>query len=257
MVLVAALTLRPGVADAAAVAQGTQPWPRGEVPYQIDKGLLAQAGAAGTDCTGWTRWREGRARKACQAMAEWQAASGVRFVADTRRFDRLAIIPGAGTDATPGHWPLGNRVRIESGATYGSVLHEFGHVLGLMHEHQRPDRDRYLVLAPFLRDDLAHCVGISAVCRDVRLAFPVTPMQMASPYDPCSLMHYLANQAPRHREDGRWGHIFALTKAGEAAHALCVSQFVKLPARCGEVGQKCTISRDDAAIVRRFNAVKG
>ena len=251
----ALLLMLPSAAGAAAVARGTQPWPRATVPYQIDRHLLERAGANGTDCTGWTGWREGAARMACRAMAEWQAATGVRFIADTHRLDRLAIVSGDRTEAMPGHLPFGNSIHIEAGATYGAVLHEFGHTLGLMHEHQRPDRDRYIAFAPFLQDDLTHCIGLTAVCRDVRLAFPVVAIRLASPYDPCSIMHYLSNQTPRHREDPRWARIFTLTEAGVKAHQACVGQFAGRAARCAEVGQKCAISRDDAAIVRRFQKV--
>lgn len=255
----AILCLIPGVAPetvhAAAVAQGTQPWPHAVVPYQIDRRLLTQAGSRGTDCTGWAGWRDGAARMACRAMSEWQAATGVRFVADTHRLDRLAIVPGDRTEAMPGHLPLGNSIHVEKGATYGAVLHEFGHTLGLMHEHQRPDRDRYIAFAPFLRDDLTHCIGLTAVCRDVRLAFPVVATRMSSAYDPCSIMHYLSDQTPRHREDPRWGRIFTLTPEGTKAHQACAGQFGRMAPRCAEVGQKCAISRDDAAIVRRFQRV--
>ncbi len=252
----ALMLLLPGASHAAAVARGTQAWPHAVVPYQVDHRLLVQAGADGTDCAGWGGWREGAARQVCRAMAEWQASTGVRFVADTKRLDRLAIVPGDRTEATPGYLPFGNSVHIEPGATYGAVLHEFGHTLGLMHEHQRPDRDRYITFAPFLRTDLAHCVGFTAVCRDVRLAFPVVATQMSSAYDPCSIMHYLSNQTPRHREDPRWGEIFTLTPAGEKAHAACGLQFAKMALRCREVGQKCAISYDDAVIVRRFQRVE-
>ncbi len=253
----ALLTLLPLPAAAAAVMEGTQPWPKGEVPYRIAPSLLKAAGAAGKDCAGWTKWHQGQAFKACKAMNEWQLSAGIRFVA-ADRLDTVNIVDGTGkaTDGTLGRMPMANRVRIEARASYGSVLHEFGHVLGLMHEHQRPDRDQYLKLAPFLQTDLDTCgLRIDAVCNDVRMAFPVVKVQMSSGYDPCSLMHYLANQTPRHRDDPRWGRIFALTAKGEKALKLCLPQFAKLPSRCRKVGQKCTISADDAAIVRRFNGV--
>ena len=35
-------------------------------------------------------------------------------------------------------------IKIGEGAAFGSLAHELGHVLGLMHEHQRPDRDHYV-----------------------------------------------------------------------------------------------------------------
>jgi hypothetical protein len=247
-----------GSANAAAVMSGTQPWAGGIVYYRIDDLLLKRARAKGKDCTGWRQWPAAtQAAKACRAMDDWHAATGVRFVAQDR-LDTLTIADSRTTTAgTLGHLPIGNRITLERGATCGSVLHEFGHVLGLMHEHQRPDRDAYLRLEPFLQDDIDHCgLRLSNVCNDVRLAFPKLGVQMSTPYDPCSIMHYLSNQTPRHREDPRWGRIFTLTGEGQAALNACLPQFAKLPERCRKVGQKCAISEQDAALVRRFNGVK-
>ncbi len=245
-------------AHAASVMEGTQAWPKATVAYHFEPQLLKAVGATGKDCTGWARWQHAtQAYKACAAMDAWTTATGVHFVLDERRIDSLYIKAGStATQATLGHLPAFNRMEIEAGATYGAVLHEFGHVLGLMHEHQRPDRDQYLTFAPFLRNDIDYCgLTISAVCSDVRGAFPIVRVQMSSDYDPCSLMHYLSNQTPRHREDPRWGQIFTLTKKGQAALDTCTQQFMALPARCRKPGQKCAISHDDAMIVRRFQKV--
>ncbi|ESQ83332.1 hypothetical protein AEAC466_13870 [Asticcacaulis sp. AC466] len=258
MGLCLAAVLLPGVACAAAVQDGTKPWPDAVVPYHFNSDLLKRAGAKGADCTGWQTWSAATsAAKACRAMDEWSTETGVRFVPDEKRLDSLYIVGSAdATNATLGHLPAFNQVQIEPKASYGSVLHEFGHVLGLMHEHQRPDRDAYLTLSPFLKTYLDQCwLSLSDVCRDVRNAFPTLKVQMSSPYDPCSNMHYLANQAPRHREDARWSRIFTLTAKGEAALKACLPQFAASPARCRTVGQKCAIARDDAAIVRRFQGV--
>ena len=243
----------PQAAHSAAVMEGTQPWPNATVAYHFAPDLLKAVGSRNQNCTGWERWHAvTTAFKACKAMDAWHVATGVFFVADNR-LDALQIVPSQATQATVGHQLLGNKMEIEAGATYGSVLHEFGHVLGLMHEHQRPDRDDYLTLQPFLQNDLRSCgFSIDAVCLDVRNAFPKLKVQLSSDYDPCSLMHYLSNQTPRHREDPRWGRIFTLTTKGDAALKACLPQFARLEPRCRKVGQKCAISLSDAAIVRRF-----
>jgi len=255
MLAVVVLVVFAEGAQAAAVMTGTQAWPDGKVPYRIDADLLAQAGAAGADCGGWEKWRVGPARQACRSMAEWTRHSGVRFIGNSRALDAVHIRKADATTATIGRLPVGNRVNIEPGASYGSVLHEFGHVLGLMHEHQRADRDLYIRLEPFLGGLLERCTFLNDVCRDVRLSFPRLGTKASTDYDPCSLMHYLANQAPRHPQDKRWARIFTLTDKGRAALRTCVARFGDLPERCRKVGQKCVISEQDAALVRRFNGV--
>ena len=254
IMLAAFLTMAAGQAQAGAVIEGTRPWPKGEVPYRFTPDLLKAAGAKGKDCTGWRKWRQAQAYQACKAMDEWQMASGVRFYASSR-LDAITIQASRSqTSATLGRLPAGNVVNIERRASYGSVLHEFGHSLGLMHEHQRPDRDKYISLSPFLADYLKTCrFGLNGVCNDVRLAFPIVKVKLSSSYDPCSLMHYLQNQAPRHREDPRWSRIFTLTADGKAALKACLPHMARQPERCRKIGQKCTISKDDAATVRRFN----
>lgn len=249
-----AAAMAAGQVHAGAVAEHARPWPKGEVPYRFTPDLLKAAGATGQDCSGWRKWRQAQAYMACKAMDEWQLAAGVRFYASTR-LDAITIKASRGqTSATVGRLPVGNTVNIEKRASYGAVLHEFGHSLGLMHEHQRPDRDRYISLSPFLADYLKTCgVTINAVCNDVRLAFPIVKVKLSSSYDPCSLMHYLQNQAPRHPEDPRWSRIFSLTDDGKAALKSCLLQMVRQPERCRKIGQKCMVSRDDAATVRRFN----
>ena len=100
------LVLLPGVAQAAAVAEWTQPWPKGEVPYRFTAGFLKAAGAKGRDCAGYEKWTRGaEATLACRAMAEWTAKTGVRFF-QADRMDSLDFIPGDGTDGTIGHCRL-------------------------------------------------------------------------------------------------------------------------------------------------------
>lgn len=70
-----------------------------------------------------------------------------------------------------------------------TVLHEFGHVLGLLHEHQHPDAnipwDKPKVYAHFAAK------GIDELTVDINL-FDKTDKTMAkgNAYDPTSIMHY-------------------------------------------------------------------
>ena len=64
-----------------------------------------------------------------------------------------------------------------------SVTHDFGHILGFIHEHQRPDRDRYVT------------IDLSNVQPSYVGAFTLVtgPVFSTSAYDFDSLMHYPAN----------------------------------------------------------------
>lgn len=65
---------------------------------------------------------------------------------------------------------------------YSLVLHELGHVLGLIHEHQRPDRDLYVN------------VNLENVLPGLEYAFEKGSTQdlILGPYDVDSIMHYPA-----------------------------------------------------------------
>lgn len=69
----------------------------------------------------------------------------------------------------------------------GSVLHEIGHVLGLFHEHTRPDRDLYLTINTenvWEGRTYLHLVNDSGT-----FTYSKT---LGIPYDHASVMHYSA-----------------------------------------------------------------
>jgi hypothetical protein len=65
--------------------------------------------------------------------------------------------------------------------TFDHILHEMGHVMGLLHEHQRPDRDTYLQI--FLEN-----VRDSSIRAFDRKTEENTTLGL--PYEPWSVMHY-------------------------------------------------------------------
>jgi len=242
-------------ARAAAVEAGTRPWPSAAIEVWVAPDVK----------------RTPRYRHLTRAMAEWNRVSGVAFRETARPGrDTLYVFAHTGSrcDALTGYRAgfthEGRRLRggrITLGAcSYGSVLHELGHVLGLMHEHQRADRDRYLDLSAVNRV-LAGCAP--GACEEARLNVGrPRPVILLSDYDPCSLMHYLADQSAKARS-GRfpaspvWVRWYRLTPAGEAAYGLCRARLKPVDG-CGwsKTGQKCQVTCQDANVVAVFHGLK-
>lgn len=242
-------------AQAAAVLEGTASWPRGVVKYRIDTTLLARSGGSGSTCAKAHTWRyDSAAFLACRAMREWSRKSGITFEADSAAPDVLLITSGPSTTAMVGYRIAGNRLTIKAGSDYGAILHEIGHALGLIHEHQRHDRDEYITLMPAVNNYFATCDSTSPQCRNFRLSYAKLPVPIIqSAYDPCSIMHYRVDQSEDLAPRLDLKETYTLTSQGIVRLQACAEQFAKLPRNCGEAGQKCAVSDLDGEIVRRFN----
>jgi hypothetical protein len=108
------------------------PWKDGIIPYYL-KGDFS----------------DNDVRNIKEAMRSWELVCGVRFEEVKPRSSAYAIIR-----ATQQVWfsSIGennSKCHMMFGRSYSDIdviIHELGHCLGLVHEHQRPDRDLYVTI---------------------------------------------------------------------------------------------------------------
>ena len=106
-------------------------WPDGRVPYAIDEGI------------------EGEALEAIHAaIKEWNSKTVVAWFPRTDEQEYALFRSPSGCSSGVGR---GSPTYIYScGSHVPSVLHEMGHAVGLLHEFTRPDRDKFIAMAPGL-----------------------------------------------------------------------------------------------------------
>ena len=143
------------------------PWPGGIVPIEFDP--LVSDGQKTLFYT------------ACRA---WAAGTGVQCVPRSAEAVFVQVTP-QGEDECSSH--IGRRrnnqptvVTLSDGCwTVGTVQHEIGHAIGLIHEHQRADRDEYVVV------DLTQVEA-----EKERFFNRIASSRDHTPYDFGSVMHY-------------------------------------------------------------------
>ncbi len=108
-------------------------WPNGIVPYQFSEDLSAASEA-----------------KVRSAVAHWNENSSILLVERTTLNagdypNYLKFITASQCASWVGFQGTGSQdVYVGDNCTTGSMIHEIGHGLGLLHEHTRPDRDAYV-----------------------------------------------------------------------------------------------------------------
>lgn len=146
-----------GKVSNAAVSGDT--WPHKTIVYTFSSGVSAATRAA-----------------VLNAAAPWTAA-GFSFRERTTEAVYLDIQPSSFTwacSATVGyHGPLNNFYWAAPNCRVRDFVHEWGHVLGLFHEHERTDRDQFVWVDPRIGATIAGRGGINW-----------------GPYDFGSIMHY-------------------------------------------------------------------
>lgn len=128
-------------------------------------------------------------RKVLKACSQWEAVADVHCQIGPYKGRTLEV--GA---ATPGCWAVWGmgfhfgfvraRMNLDDGCWHDSTLiHEIGHAFGMIHEHQRPDRDEYVIIQ---EENLAK--GFGGLQRKVN--FDEQDAELVTPYDFLSIMHY-------------------------------------------------------------------
>lgn len=146
--------------SALAPAPDDWRWPEGVVPYAIDPDLPDPA-------------------RVHAAIAQWEERTMLRFVPHNTQDTWAYFAPGEGCSAEMGTTTGARRVTLAPACDAVVVVHEIGHVVGLFHEHNRPDRDGHVQI---------HWDNVDPAFRH---AFEISDAARADGgYDLGSVMHY-------------------------------------------------------------------
>lgn len=100
-------------------------WPGGRIPFEIDPALPNQ-------------------QRVTDAIAHWQANTGIRFAARAGETDFVRFVPGGGCSSQVGRRGGRQNITLGTNCTTGNTIHEIGHTVGLWHEQSREDRNTFI-----------------------------------------------------------------------------------------------------------------
>lgn len=157
-----------------------QRWPTASVPYRIQIKL----------------WFDVSARERLdKTIATWNSQSALKLVLDNHKkaADHIffKMIDGGGGGYSESVGRKGGRQEVAADFAVGAaeltslLLHEIGHAVGCIHEHQRPDRDVFIETHPVPAWDHGKKGNVG----------PAPGGHPVGPYDCVSLMHYLDSDA--------------------------------------------------------------
>jgi len=166
----------------AALANDYYRWPKGIIPYQIDRSLAGRA-----------------TQVIYAAMKEWQEKTCLRFepagsagARQSGHNHKITIFNGGGCFSMVGYLHRSHQVSLSLNGCifHGTALHELGHTIGLNHEQCRNDRDQAIkVLFENVQDRFKYAFNIERGQTDFGI-----------PYDYCSIMQYGPTAFSKNRE---------------------------------------------------------
>ncbi|MGZ4966574.1 MAG: M12 family metallopeptidase [Chthoniobacterales bacterium] len=147
----------------AAFDGGVVLWPGGVIPYVFDGNVSAKHQKAFLD-----------------GAAEWSTVANLTFVVRTTESDYVLVQEGTGENSSAVGKLGGEQLLTVSAWVRDIICHELGHTIGLVHEHQRSDRDDFVnILTQNIQPGL-------------EFAFALLPnSNNRGGYDFLSVMHYV------------------------------------------------------------------
>lgn len=199
----------------AAMKAKVELWTDGVFPFEFEKDVTPQ-----------------HAAQFVAACKEWADTTGIKCLLGEYKGNVVKV--GRWTEGCWSTWGMNQgsfgmrrRINLDEGCWYHpTMMHEIGHNLGLIHEHQRPDRDKYVQV--FTKNVEGVFFGANK-----KINFCLQKSQSSSAYDFLSIMHYDRKAFSKNGQDT------ILPKAG-------FEQFADV------MGRQMHLSEQDIAFVKKI-----
>jgi oligoendopeptidase F len=93
---------------------------------------------------------DGLRERILDAMSDWESNTSIRFIERTNQSKYVNIVHLSASDKAAGYSTIGcasdPRILLKASTSYSTIFHELGHTIGLVHEHERADRDDHIII---------------------------------------------------------------------------------------------------------------